>query len=108
EIAADLRAPRSETPPRAAALALSAISAWGEAALDRIVGPFALAAWDRERRRLLCARDYMGLRPLFHHLDDRLFVFASDLHALFEERSIPHEVNEGVAAEYLAGGGPAT
>ena len=85
-----------------AALALRAVEAWGDAAADRIVGPFALAAWDRQRRRLWCARDFVGMRPLFYHASDSLFLFASDMHALFLEPSVPREPDEGIVAEYLA------
>ena len=86
-----------------AALALRAVEAWGDAAADRIVGPFALAAWDRQRRRLWCARDFVGMRPLFYHASDSLFLFASDMHALFLEPSVPREPDEGIVAEYLRG-----
>jgi asparagine synthase (glutamine-hydrolysing) len=85
-----------------AALALRAVETWGDAATNRIVGPFAFAVWDRERRRLFCARDFLGMRPVYYHLSDTAFVFASDIHALFEDASVPRRVNEGMVAEFLA------
>lgn len=45
---------------------------------DHLHGDFALAAWDPRSRRLLCARDIMGVRPLCYlHRPTRLFAFAS-------------------------------
>jgi asparagine synthase (glutamine-hydrolysing) len=42
-------------------------------------GDFALAIWDERRRRLVLARDRMGVRPLFHtHGGGNTFYFASE------------------------------
>ncbi len=60
-----------------AALVASAIERWHERAFDRLYGAFAVAAWDCEQRRLLLARDHLGLRPLFYHVSADLAVVAS-------------------------------
>jgi len=50
----------------------------GAAGLGALAGDFALAAWNRRDRSLLCARDAFGIRPFFFaHRPDDLFVFAS-------------------------------
>ena len=62
---------------------LAAIAAWGlETALDRTVGMFALAVWDREKRCLMLARDRLGEKPLYLGYVQGAFVFASELKAL--------------------------
>jgi len=59
-------------------LAIAALAKWGQDLPDRLDGDFALAAWDPRQRRLLCARDIMGVRPLcYTHRPGRLFAFAS-------------------------------
>jgi asparagine synthetase B (glutamine-hydrolysing) len=62
---------------------LEAISAWGTAALDDLVGMFALALWDKRQQRLLLARDRLGKKPLFFaHLPGKALAFASDPRAV--------------------------
>ncbi len=49
--------------------------------LRRVRGPFALALYDHQRRRLLLARDPTGQRPLYHYRAGAYFAFASRLSA---------------------------
>ncbi len=66
---------------------LACIEAWGLAAtLPRTVGMFALAVWDRERRRLTLARDRMGEKPLAWSQHAGGLIFASQPSAL---RAVP-------------------
>lgn len=44
---------------------LQALAHWGEAALDRFNGMFALASYDTREKRLLLARDHAGIKPLY-------------------------------------------
>lgn len=61
---------------------LAAIDIWGvEGALERCNGMFAFALWDRQKRRLVLARDRMGEKPLYFGWVARRFVFASELKA---------------------------
>jgi asparagine synthase (glutamine-hydrolysing) len=63
---------------------LAAYARWGEECLPRLNGMFAFAVWDTERRRLFCARDRFGEKPLYYALDRQRgrFAFASEVKAL--------------------------
>src|SRR6185503_13866036 len=45
---------------------LAAFERWGEGALERLNGMFALVLVDRDRRRVLAARDRFGVKPLYY------------------------------------------
>lgn len=59
-----------------------ALGFWGEDALERFNGIFALAAYFRKERRLLLARDRLGVKPLFYTCRRGVLAFASELNAL--------------------------
>lgn len=57
--------------------------AWGEDCLDRLNGMWAFAIYDREQKKLFAARDRFGVKPFYYYLDERQFIFASDIPPLF-------------------------
>ena len=62
---------------------LEAIEQWGFVrALNRAVGMFAIAVWDRDTGTLSLARDRMGEKPLYYGRGRDGFAFASELKAL--------------------------
>lgn len=81
---------------------VEAIARWGvEGAAARLVGMFALAAWDAERRALSLVRDRMGVKPLFVLSRPGLLAFASELKALRELPGFDAEVDRDALAAYL-------
>jgi len=84
---------RSDPPLGDAELLLRAYRRWGEACLEHLLGDFAFAVWDRERRRLFCARDPFGVRPLYYHDSERLFSFGSEIKALLSIEGVPRRLN---------------
>ncbi|MDN5871762.1 MAG: asparagine synthase (glutamine-hydrolyzing) [Nitrococcus sp.] len=57
-------------------------------------GQFAIALWDRLRRRLVLARDRVGIRPLFHAaLADGTVIFGSEMKALFAHGALRAELD---------------
>ena len=75
---------------------------WGEGCLQRLIGDFAFAIWDGRTRRLFCARDHFGRRPL-HYVDQGpLFAFASFPRGLFVLSGLQPAVDETMVAMRLA------
>src|SRR3984893_12787300 len=80
---------------------LSLYEEYGPGFLTKFDGMFALAIWDARRRRLLLARDRLGIKPLFYYHDREHVVFASELKALLADRSVPSELSEVALADFL-------
>ncbi|HVS02841.1 MAG TPA: asparagine synthase (glutamine-hydrolyzing) [Thermoanaerobaculia bacterium] len=74
----------------------------GAAMLSRLEGMFALALWDAGRRRLLLARDAMGMKPLLYARHEGRLYFASEAKALFLATDVPRQL-DAVALEALVG-----
>ncbi len=55
---------------------------WGRECLKHLHGDFAFAIWDAERQELFCARDPMGVKPLYYFYCKGIFVFSSELRPL--------------------------
>jgi asparagine synthase (glutamine-hydrolysing) len=55
----------------------------GARCVDALNGDFAFAIFDSARRRLVLARDRMGVRPLYYTVKDGVLAFASEVKALF-------------------------
>ncbi len=67
---------------------------WGNAFLDRLNGQFAIAVWDARRRKLILARDRVGIRPLFHAtLPDGTLLFGSEMKSLFAHPGLRPEID---------------
>lgn len=81
---------------------LAAISRWGvSAAVERFVGQFAFAVWDRHEQRLVIGRDRLGEKPLYYAWFGKSFVFASELKALATYPGCPREVDRDALAAFL-------
>ena len=70
----------------------------GDDFVDRLNGQFAIALWDGRRRRLVLARDRVGIRPLFYTWTAGRLAFASELKALFALPEIPRRFDANALA----------
>lgn len=81
---------------------LAAFSHWGVAeTLERLVGMFALALWDRENRLLTLARDRIGEKPLYYGWVNGALVFASELKAIRAYPAFANPINRDALALYF-------
>lgn len=80
---------------------LKAYEKWGEKCPEYLLGDFAFAIWDKNDEKLFCARDHMGVKPFYYYLDDDVFVFGTEIKALFAVSDVPKELNEDMIAMFL-------
>jgi asparagine synthase (glutamine-hydrolysing) len=73
----------------------------GVECLQRLRGMFALAIWDRPRRTLVLARDRLGKKPLFYHLDAKGLRFASEPKAILGDPAVAVEPDPTAIHYYL-------
>lgn len=69
--------------------------------VDEVDGMFAFALWDARRRRLLLARDRVGIKPLVYAETPGGLVFASELRALLALPWLPRDVDDLGVVRYL-------
>jgi len=80
---------------------LAAYRVWGESCLTRLGGMFAFALWDAVRKRLLLARDPMGIKPLYYHQSNQNFIFASEVRTLLQTGLVPRKADPTGVLSYL-------
>ncbi len=66
---------------------------WGERCLDRFIGMWAFAVWDRKARTLFCARDRAGIKPFYYTMAGGAFHFASEIKALLALPEVPRRLD---------------
>jgi asparagine synthase (glutamine-hydrolysing) len=74
----------------------------GDACVERLQGMFAFALWDRQRQRLLLARDRLGIKPLYYTVTDRELLFASEIKAILAVTPSRPALNHAALPEFLA------
>ena len=63
---------------------LASFQEWGDAAVHRFIGMFAIAIYDGKKNDLHLIRDRAGVKPLVYYHKDDLFMFASELKAFHQ------------------------
>lgn len=73
---------------------LAGFDAWGiRKTVERAIGMFAFAVWDREARVLTLGRDRMGEKPLYYGWQGEVFLFGSELKALKAHPAFAAEID---------------
>jgi asparagine synthase (glutamine-hydrolysing) len=82
-------------------IAMRLFDRWGERAFERIVGVFAIIVMDLQDRRLICARDHLGLRVLHYYRSRQRFAVATVPEALFALSGVPRSMNKDKIGDAL-------
>ena len=75
---------------------------YGDDCVQHVNGMFAFALWDAKRRRLIVARDRLGVKPIYIWRHGSRLAFASEAKALFALPGIRAELDPAALYSYLA------
>lgn len=81
---------------------LRAFLQWDKDCFARFRGMFAAAFWLENEKRLILARDRLGIKPLYFHFKDRELCFGSELKAIFTHKNINRCIDTTALAYYLS------
>jgi asparagine synthase (glutamine-hydrolysing) len=81
---------------------LRAFRQWDTGCFTRLRGMFAVALWSESQRRLVLARDRMGIKPLYYYRRGDDVYFGSELKAIFEHGDVPRLLDLEALELYLS------
>ncbi len=81
---------------------LRAFAEWDVRTFQRLRGMFAIALWQPSKKRLVLARDRLGIKPLYYALHRGELHFGSELKAIFAHPDIPRQLSESALGYFLS------
>ena len=81
---------------------LRAFLEWDTECFSRMRGMFAVALWTESRKRLVLARDRMGIKPLYYYRRGDDVCFGSELKAILEHPDVPRQLDLEALDSYLS------
>lgn len=74
---------------------------YGPELLKMLRGMFGFALWDQGSRTLFLARDRVGIKPLYYHLNERFLSFGSEMKAILADPEVPKEIDPAIIDRFL-------
>ncbi|MDR6465462.1 asparagine synthase (glutamine-hydrolyzing) [Chryseobacterium sediminis] len=75
---------------------------WGNSTFAKLDGMFAICIVDLTNKKLILARDRVGMKPLFYYQSEEGLVWASEIKALLKNEFVKPEINwNGVYTNFL-------
>ncbi len=69
--------------------------------VNHLEGDYAIALWDTGERRLVLARDRIGVKPLYYTIAGGRLIFASEIKAILAHPSVTRDIDEEALYHYL-------
>ncbi len=69
--------------------------------LNKLIGMFAFAIFDRQKKQLFIARDRLGVKPLYYSFAGGQFLFSSEMKSLLQSLSLSPALDHQAVLEYL-------
>jgi asparagine synthase (glutamine-hydrolysing) len=82
-------------------LVLAAYERWGTDCLSRLLGDFSFCLWDAKTRRLFCARDHLGVKPLYYARLGHMLVVSNVLDAVRRHPGVSDRLDDHAIGDVL-------
>tara|TARA_B100001146_G_scaffold54486_1_gene47776 strand:- start:4956 stop:6806 length:1851 start_codon:yes stop_codon:yes gene_type:complete len=66
---------------------------YGKNFVDHLDGMFACAIWDLKNKKLIIARDRLGVKPMYYWFKDNNLIFASEIKSILQYEEVKRELN---------------
>ena len=87
-------------------LVLAAYLHWGLEAAAHLTGDFAWCLWDGRDRRLVCARDHFGVRPLYYACTRHALAISNAVTSVQRAAAVPDRLRDRAVGDLLLFGDP--
>lgn len=74
---------------------------WGKEVFNRLNGMFGIAIWDVKQRRLLVARDAMGIKLIYYRIENGQLTFGSEIRPILAGTNSTSEISPSAVALFL-------
>lgn len=81
---------------------LHAYEEWGDDCVKHFNGMWAFAVWDTRNKKLFASRDRFGIKPFYYYVNDKQFIFSSEIKAIFPAKTVKPEINPAAFADYFS------
>ena len=81
---------------------IAAFSKWGPGCLKYFRGMFTFAVWDMQEKELFIARDRLGVKPLYYHIEEGQFLFSSEIRSILASGLVKRKVSTTALLEYFS------
>jgi len=72
---------------------LAAYREYGTSCVDKFLGMWAFALWDKKKNELFCSRDRFGIKPFYYIFENGRFYFGSEYKALKKSPLFTNDLN---------------
>jgi asparagine synthase (glutamine-hydrolysing) len=80
---------------------LKGYDCWGLDVLQKFIGMFAIALYDKKKEQVILIRDRAGIKPLYYYWNNDVLVFGSELKSLYEHPSFEKKIDINSVALFL-------
>ena len=74
----------------------------GNDCVNDLNGMFAFALWDKRNKRILLARDRLGIKPLYYTVADNTLVFGSEIKSILRHPQVQARLDPAALGNYLS------